>query len=534
MRKMRFSLQNLIVFVALLSCVLTLISSLWSGYRIDKQTLITNTLETNRVYAQKLAKTTNIVLKNTLQTLQFSSADIAPFMQTNEAKLLYEAKRLKTQMNIFNSVIIANAEGRILATSPQSLQVKDKLLTSPGGQEALKERKPLISKPYTAITGRLVIFISHPVIDSEGKYLGLVGGTLYLKEANVLNELLGEHFYQDGSYVYVVDSDGRIIYHQDAGRINDTVKENDVVQQLAQGKSGMGRVINTQNEEMLAGYAYVPITGWGVVSQRPIDKALLPATNMVNEMVEKSLPFLLVSLLIIGWISRKIAQPLHQLAYYTENSTENNQAENIKAVSAWYYEAIQLKSSLLHSLAFLHNKINYFMYQSTTDPLTKLANRRTMDEYMRKWIENKTSFSLLLLDIDRFKRVNDTYGHSVGDEVLKFLAKQMKEAAREHDLCCRFGGEEFAILLPHTEKREAFIVAEKLRKDMETKISPCGEFVTISVGISSYPACTSEQAKVIELADQCLYRAKNNGRNCSVVFESVFTEQESDRFVNGA
>lgn len=519
MKKMKFSLQHLIVFVALLTFIFTLGSSLWSGYSTDKQALITNTLETNRVYAQKLAKTTNIFLKSTMQTLQYSSKDIAPFMNKDEEKLLHEANRLKIQTNIFNSVIIANAEGRILATSPQSLHIKNKMLTSPGGQQALKERKPLISKPYTAIIGKLVIFISYPITDEKGNYLGLVGGTLYLKETNALNELLGQHFYKDGSYVYVVDGDGRIIYHQDPARVNDLVAENHVVQKLIKGKSGAERVINTKSKDMLAGYAYVPIADWGIVSQRPVEMALVPATNMINEMIEKSLPFLLVSLLIIWWISKKIAQPLHQLAYYTENSTEFNQEKSIENVSAWYYEAIQLKKSLLHSLAFLHDRINDFMYQSTTDPLTNLTNRRIMDEQMKKWTENNTPFSLILLDIDHFKSINDTYGHSAGDAVLKFLAERMREVTREQDVCCRFGGEEFLILLPHTTKYEAFKVAERLRMSMGISMSPCDKIVTISAGISSYPDCTSEITKLIELADECLYKAKKSGRNRTIVFE---------------
>ncbi|MCI1696421.1 sensor domain-containing diguanylate cyclase [Aneurinibacillus aneurinilyticus] len=519
MKKMKLSLRHLIIFVALLSVVLTLVGSLWSGYHTGKHTLITNALETNRVYAQKLAETTDLFLKSTLQTLQFSSTDIAPFMQKDEQKLLDEANRLKMQNNTFNSIIITNAQGEILATSPQSLQIKGKMLVSPGGQQALKEKKPLISKPYTAITGRLVIFISHPIFDKRGNYLGLVGGTLYLKESNILYELLGKHFYQDGSYVYVVDGDGRIIYHENQQRVNDVVVENPVVQKLIQGKGGAERVINTKNQDMIAGYSYIPIADWGVVSQRPADKALAPATEMLKDMIQKSLPLLFLSLLLIWWISRKIAQPLHQLAYYTENSTENSQEEHIEKVVAWYYEAIQLKKSLLHSLVFLHDRVNYFMYQSTTDPLTKLANRRTMEQQMQNWAANNVPFSIIILDIDHFKRVNDTYGHPIGDEVLKFLAEQMKEASRQTDICCRFGGEEFVILLPHTEKTEAFHVAERLRMSMESSMSPCGEVVTISVGISSYPACTSEIAKLIEQADECLYSAKKSGRNRTIVFE---------------
>ncbi|MNJ54135.1 hypothetical protein D3C77_495650 [compost metagenome] len=86
----------------------------------------------------------------------------------------------------------------------------------------------------------------------------MVGGTLYLKETNILNEILGEHFYKDGSYVYVVDRDGRIIYHQDQGRVNNVVDENPVVRKLMNGEGGAERVINTMNKDMLAGYSYIP------------------------------------------------------------------------------------------------------------------------------------------------------------------------------------------------------------------------------------------------------------------------------------
>ena len=181
----------------------------------------------------------------------------------------------------------------------------------------------------------------------------------------------------------------------------------------------------------------------------------------------------------------RIAHPLQKLGRYAESSMKKDQTEKIEDVHAWYYEAIQLEKALVKSLSFLEDKVNYFIHESTTDPFTGLVNRRSMDEQTKKWAEDETPYSIIMFDIDRFKHVNDTYGHSVGDEVLKYLAAEMKEVSRNQDVCCRYGGEEFILLLPETTMLEAFEVAERLREKLETTISPSGEAITISSGIAS-------------------------------------------------
>ncbi|HIW31163.1 MAG TPA: cache domain-containing protein, partial [Candidatus Paenibacillus intestinavium] len=284
---MKISLKYLILAVALLSVILTLFSSTSSGYKMSKNTLINNSLETNRVYAQKLANTTEVFFQMTLQTLATSSQNIVPYMnkENNEAKLFEETERLKHQTDTFNSVLIVDADGEIVATSPQTLNLVGRFMDSEGGIEALREKKPIVSKPYLSLTGRLIIFISHPIFDEDQNYLGFVGGSFYLKEENILYQILGQHYYEDGSYVYVVDEDGRIIYHQNPDRINDVASQNAVVQQLMNKQSGVARVTNSQNVDMLAGYAYIPTVGWGVVSQRPTEVAIVPTTDMMKDMI---------------------------------------------------------------------------------------------------------------------------------------------------------------------------------------------------------------------------------------------------------
>ena len=159
---------------------------------------------------------------------------------------------------------------------------------------------------------------------------------------------------------------------------------------------------------------------------------------------------------------------------------------------------------------------------ASTDTLTKLYNRRFFYESAIKTIEyakrNKHLLSLIMLDIDHFKRVNDTYGHSAGDEVLKELAQIMKNIQRKSDTIVRLGGEEFAILLPDTSKEQAFEVAQKLRQTIEKNqvLLSDGNIVhfTVSLGVSSVQ--TEKEINIeaaLSRADKALYRVKEGGRN---------------------
>lgn len=509
-------LKHLIIGVALAAFLITLVSSLWSGYRVNVNTVKENTLETNRVYSQKLAETANAYLEESFQILGYSAKTIAEKMD-NEEVLFTETERIKLQNNMFNSVIVTNSDGLVLSVSPPSVEVKGEVLTSEGAKDALSKKVPLVSKPYEGLTGRLLIFISHPIFTDAGQYVGLIGGTIYLKEENVFYKLLGKHYYDDGSYVFVVDEDGRIIYHEDPTRVNDDVIQNKAVQAVVKGESGAQEVINTSGVEMLAGYSAIPLAKWGVVSQRPLEVAMSPALGHVKSMAIFAMPLLVFCLILVFWAATKIARPLQQLATFTEECLDTKDVKSLESVTGWYYEAFSLKRVLVRSLSFLQGQVSFFKDQSTTDPLTGLTNRRTMDALLAEWTANELPHAIILLDLDHFKRVNDTYGHAVGDKVLKFLAENMQAVARDQDVCCRYGGEEFIMLLPRTAAKEAEILAEQLREIIANTVSPCGKSVTLSAGVAAYPKMAETTEALIEVADTALYHAKQTGRNRIVV-----------------
>ena len=158
---------------------------------------------------------------------------------------------------------------------------------------------------------------------------------------------------------------------------------------------------------------------------------------------------------------------------------------------------------------------------ATTDGLTELYNHRYFQEQMRMQVEQSkrynNNFSLIIIDIDFFKRFNDTFGHQSGDAVLRQVAFTLKKNVRATDIVCRYGGEEMSIILPNTDKDEAYSTAEKICKrvaEHSFKLSNGKESnVTISLGVATFPFDGEDAPSIIETADKRLYNAKNNGRN---------------------
>jgi len=164
--------------------------------------------------------------------------------------------------------------------------------------------------------------------------------------------------------------------------------------------------------------------------------------------------------------------------------------------------------------------------QANRDALTGLYNRRYLDSTLERELarcqREGQPLSLMLIDIDHFKQINDTYGHQAGDEVLKQLADMLNAQARSADVVCRFGGEEFLLLLPNMPQAVAQERAEQWRRDFAANTIVFGEFrmqVTLSIGLASYPGHGTSPQALIRSADRALYRAKTEGRNRVVVAE---------------
>ena len=165
---------------------------------------------------------------------------------------------------------------------------------------------------------------------------------------------------------------------------------------------------------------------------------------------------------------------------------------------------------------------------SLTDALTSIYNRRYFDRFLRNEVTRNTrpssGLAIILLDIDHFKKYNDTYGHPAGDKVIQNIAQCILEGRRTTDIAARIGGEEFALILPQTQLEGAQIVAEEIQQVIRTSTT-FEHSITVSIGISASSGTDIHAESLVKQADLALYEAKQKGRNCICIFEGSIKEE---------
>ncbi len=169
--------------------------------------------------------------------------------------------------------------------------------------------------------------------------------------------------------------------------------------------------------------------------------------------------------------------------------------------------------------------------EANTDDLTTLFNHRVFHDRLEQEISRSSrfglNFSLLMIDIDLFRTYNDAYGHLAGDTVLRKIAECINISKRHTDLAFRYGGEEFTVILPEANAREAYKVAERIRRTVEAKMENFGILLTISIGVASWPQDAVMAAEMIKAADAALFYAKQMGRNCTQLAAQILTSDLS-------
>lgn len=521
----KYKLSTLTCGLAFCGFFLILTACLLISYVSQKQSIEQQTLRLNEIHAKELSR----VAQTLIYSMQSSLARTSKYIMANQDKANEDAGQqlldyFRQSNSFFNAVLIVNEKGTVRMASPINIYQRGAVPTTIQIETALQKREAYITKPYRDTNNRLVLMISYPLYTDQGNYRGILAGILYLEEANRLSELLGEGSKkEDGSYFYVVDNDGNIVYHPVAKRIGRhlTDADNPIIGELHDGKSGSQLVLNLEHKEMLAGYASIPGIRWGVIFQTPVYNTTIFSAQLIKTMLFYLVPVIILMLMIIYQLSLRLARPLEELADYAHSIAGESQGSFRPEQNMWNYEAHELHYAIMTLEQQTREKERKLQQEAHYDALTGVLNRRALRAVMQNWLNNRYPFAIIMLDIDYFKKINDTYGHAMGDEMLRRVATLIEGQIHSADLCFRYGGEEFVILLFETDLKQTMKTGEQIRKLAEQSPTPFGEAVTVSLGMTLYDGDESSMEELLEQADSALYDAKKAGRNRMIVYEGL-------------
>ncbi|MDN4618256.1 sensor domain-containing diguanylate cyclase [Paenibacillus sp. PsM32] len=530
--KKGFRLVTIVSTIIVFSILLTMIISIYSAYIVSKQALINNYLDNNYQHATELANAAG----NILGTMQESIDALATIWQREnkiDQDLLEDL--YTNNKNYFNSIVIVNKDLIVNNTVPATSGVKaGQQLSGPINNTLLEIQIPHITEPFMSKDGRWIVLVTSPLFDKQERYYGYIAGTIYLQKSNVLQGILEQDYSSDGSYVYAVGPKGNIIFHPNLKLVGSNKAADEAVWKVMAGLAGKIEFTDQQNQTFYTGYAYNMKSSWGVIVQTPASVISVPLRELLQKSILLSLPLLLITL-AAGWIITYLAvRPLQVLADYSNRMVDDWKSEALPPIRSGTYEVKVLYQSIRFTTRQLQKYIVKLKNETALDGLTGLANRRNFDSTLETWCIGDEPFAMVMLDIDHFKRVNDTYGHLTGDRVMQFLAVTMRNVSREGDVCFRYGGEEFGILLRGCNVTRAYIVAERLRELLHGTVSPSGELITVSSGVVAFPEHGKTPNDLISHADEAMYTSKREGRNRTTIYQKEITKADNQNEVKSA
>ncbi|WP_106768642.1 cache domain-containing protein [Paenibacillus faecalis] len=463
-----FRLHTILGILVISSVVLTAFVGGYLAVSANIKSLTSNYLESNYQYARKLASNTTQIL-DLMQSNMDHVAQLAgdPDFSQSDLDVWFEVSE-----QYFNSIFIADANRQIKAVTPdQEFSLIGSQLTSKASFRAVDMKTPLISEPYIATTGRLILMISSPIYDAEGYYKGFAGGTIYLEENNVLSSLLREHFYGNGSYVYVVDDKAHLIFHPSYRRINQPITGNEVVRQVNSGQSGSAKVTNTEGKMFFAGYAYEPKSGWGIVSQTPVSVLYEPIKKLIWRIILIFLPICILILLAAWAIVRYISTPLYKLAKHSEDVvTGSSVLPSLPQLSSRIYELRQLDHSIRNYLSPFDHKTDIY---SLSGPVK--CNK--LGIMIKECLDSGQPMALILVDMDS----GNMHNNAIGDELMKYIVRGTDLFAECKDIYFRYSEERFCIVMENADPQKAADFADALRQKIDEQLNLSGMIKRITI-----------------------------------------------------
>jgi diguanylate cyclase (GGDEF)-like protein len=444
------------------------------------------------------------------------------------ARLREYLRSLHERFTDFEQIMVLDGQGRLLATSARQTRP----LTLPTGWEKTFRRdNQLVGDAYwDAKEGKGKLMIAVPVQRSDGRLIGSLAAELNLAPMQSVLKSFARDTITGGAYL--VSESGALLAGT-AGitpRLLSTRLERRTHDRLKKGEGQSLTYTNHAGTAVLGTYKRVPQVQWAVLSELSQSTAF----EQVRHFRNIALAAVALVLLVVGATAYRlgllIVRPLERLAEGAAEVSTGDLSVDLPSTGGGDGEVGVLTRVFNHMVKRLREgrqqladtnetlrvKNEALERLSVTDGLTGLSNHRSLMQRLgEEGIRSKRTkkpFSVIMADVDYFKAYNDDYGHPAGDEVLKKMSAILREATRTMDSVSRYGGEEFAILLPETSLSGAREVAERIRARVESTAFP-NRAITLSIGVAEFPKHADSPKSVLKAADVALYHAKRGGRN---------------------
>jgi len=400
----------------------------------------------------------------------------------------------------------------------------------------------------SSISKRPVVLVKTYISDKKFNQRGILYAEIRL---DYINSLCKEINTGSKERCIVVDSVGKVVSHPNQKWVNSikNLSKNKIIQDIKSGLSGTislkSNLLSDKEEDIDAGYTVMKKISWGVIIAQPKLAIDSPMKKVMITILKWLVLGIVFALVIAYFLTRQIIRPINSLVLKSQEADIRSDNFNLGAIPKNSpAEICKLWTAISSLVARLQKtnkevkKLNYSLHKdiekateklratnkylyaiSSMDHLTKIANRRYFEDTVRKKLKQKTGerASIILIDVDKFKFINDEYGHEAGDLALIHIAKLMKKCTRKVDLPARLGGDEFVIYINNCGPKALAKIAENLRKTVEsTPIFWEESQINLSLSVGTVNCVINEKvslAKLLKYADEAMYVSKEQGRN---------------------
>jgi diguanylate cyclase (GGDEF)-like protein len=528
-RRRRFgldSIRNQIIAFAVAAALIPAVSIAAIGYQQSRQALVANITEELSSASSQAARELGLWAKERLYDLRVYTGSYEVLENIESAtrardraardRLAGYLDAVRGRTGDYELLVVTDLRGAVGAVSAAHGAVADSALAAlpPEWLAAVRADQSVVGGAFwDGTAAKAVVTFAVPVTTGNGRVLGALAARFNLGS---VADLLGTYGRSGAREAYVVTDSGRFVTSGRGSTIDlmHTVIPPQTFADLREHEGERLEFTDAAGRKVVGVLRAVPGSSWSVLAQVPVVEAYAQVGRVRNI----AIGVVLLLVLGIGWLAYQlglvIVRPLDRLRRGATTVANGDMAVAIPVTGEG--EVAYLTQVFNDMVTRLRQGREELERLSTTDALTKLYNRRylmtRLEEEGRRARRSDRPFSMLMIDVDHFKRYNDTYGHQAGDEVLAGVAAALQECVREVDCAARYGGEEFVVVLPETPAEGAIDVAARIRSRLSAEAFPGGK-VTVSLGIAEFPADGETPDFVLRAADAALYRAKREGRD---------------------